>query len=135
MDRVAVLPDEQHPLVVVEREHGDGSGVVDQLADDRPVVVLEPLARDVPDAALDGSPSARAPVVLGDVGDRAGAGGSGIDGVQHVVRGRLEAGRGRLVVEQATRALPVERRADQPAEQRMRPGRPAASSGCACVPM
>ncbi len=25
--RVAVLPDEQHPVVVVERHHGDGAGM------------------------------------------------------------------------------------------------------------
>ena len=52
-DRVAVLADEQHPVLVVERQHGDRTGVVDDLAGELLVVVAEGVASHVPDGALE----------------------------------------------------------------------------------
>ena len=51
--RVPVLPEQQHPVLVVEHDHPDGPGVVDDLAGDRLAVrQLDLVAADVPDHAV-----------------------------------------------------------------------------------
>ena len=96
---------------VVAGEHRDGAGVVDVFAHDLAVVVVERSPPDVPHravvddlAAADvGRPAGRRPA---RTASGAGAA-SGCDGIRHL--------------EQAAGLLPLERRADQAAEQRVRP--------------
>ena len=51
--RVPVLLDQQHPVVVVDREHRDGARVVDVLPGDRGAVVAEAVPAHAPDAAVE----------------------------------------------------------------------------------
>src|SRR5690606_16126298 len=47
-DRMPVLLDEQTTAIIVEREDGDGSGVIDVLADDLPIAVGDAVRTHVP---------------------------------------------------------------------------------------
>ena len=93
---------------LVEREHGDGAGVVDVLAHDRLRVELERVATDVPDEPVED------PVALPQ---------------REVDRLVGERGQPFADVEQQARLLALERRADESAEQRVRVVRAAAELG------
>ena len=121
-DRVAVLPDEQHPVVVVEREHRDRAGVVDEVADDLARgTEVDGLAADVPHRAVEDALGGhdrtvdrlvRQPAV-GTAPGRPPSRGQRDDRVLHR---QLEPGLG----------LPLHGRLDEAREQRVRAGRAGA---------